>query len=64
MLFGGCPGGPSSHVVAFGFRQRADPFAEQSDIERLLEDFAEAVLGQFLRSGLVFGGEPDDQVVS
>src|SRR5205085_6595868 len=41
--------------------QRADALAEQGDVERLLEDLAEAELDELLGGGLVLAGQADDQ---
>ncbi len=53
--------GQDSHIVAFGVGESANPFGQESNIERLLEDFAEAGLRQFFRGNLIFTGKTDDE---
>src|SRR5690348_6107172 len=51
---------PWLHVGALLFDEGADAFAEQGDVERLLEAFVEAVVDQAFRSSLILAGERDD----
>jgi hypothetical protein len=48
-------------IFAFLLGDRLDAFAEQGDVEGLLEDFVETVFDQLFGFGFVFAGEADDQ---
>src|SRR4029079_13355391 len=48
-------------VFALGVGDALDLLAEQSQVERLLEDVVEAVLGQLLGGGLVLARQADDE---
>lgn len=47
-------------VGAFFFDQGADPFAQEGDVEGLLEEFVEAVGRQSFGIGFVFAGQSND----
>src|SRR5579872_5636150 len=48
-------------VFALGVGDALDLFAEESEVERLLEDIVEAVLSELLGSGFIFAGQSHDQ---